>query len=349
MSAPALLTLALLALSALHCSVPSGDPSATPETPTVASADKFRGVTFDAHRDPGVDALRPLADLGIRHILLTPFAFQPTIDAPELRVNYDARYFTEGDAGIRRLAEEGRALGMDVILKPHLWVGRSGWTADIAMNTEADWQAWEAQYRDWALHYARLSEEIDAPLFVFASELAKAVQERPGFWRSLIADVRGVYSGEITYAANWHGDYEHVPFWDAVDYVGVQAYFPLSRTDTAPGVARLAEAWQPHLKALEQTARQTGKPILFTEIGYRSVPYAAREPWRWPERGETVAIDTVMQAQLYEAFFETVWPQPWLAGAAFWKFYPPADRDRMRDFTPQGKPAEAILRRSFGQ
>ncbi len=344
------LALALLGLVMACCQVQPGDggsATATASEIEVAAGERIRGATFDSRADPGPGALHALADLGVTHVMLTPFAFQAALDTPGIRTNYHARWFTEGEAGIRRLAREARPLGLHIVLKPHVWMGRGAWSADIAMHDERDWQAWEAQYTAFALYYARLSEEIGAPLFVIGSELGTSVQARPHYWRGLIAQIRAVYNGKLTYAANWSDDYEKVAFWGDLDYVGVQAYFPLARTDGPQEVAALEQAWQPHLKALHRVSQASGRPVLFTEIGYRSVPYAAREPWRWPERGETTAADLVLQARLYEAFFEVVWPQPWLAGAAIWKLYPPSDRDHALDFTPQGKPAAEVLRKGF--
>jgi hypothetical protein len=90
--------------------------------------------------------------------------------------------------------------------------------------------------------------------------------------------------------------------------------------------------------------------VLLTEIGYRSVPYAAARPWQWPARGEDVQPDPALQARLYRATFEAWGTEPWFAGALLWKWYGHV-RDGPRhalDFSPQGKPAEAELRAWFG-
>ena len=39
-------------------------------------------------------------------------------------------------------------------------------------------------------------------------------------WRQLIADVRKIYHGEITYSVNWDR-YGDVSFWDDLDYIVV--------------------------------------------------------------------------------------------------------------------------------
>jgi hypothetical protein len=331
--------------------LPSEAETEAEATPVVPPADRVRGVTLDARHEPPPTLLPEIAALGATHVTVIPFAFQRRTDDPDLRTNYDARWYTEGDAGIRALARQADTLGLALVLKPQIWIGGDGadqWSAHIGFDTEAGWQAWEAKYRDWALHYARLSAEIDAPIFVLGAELGRSVREREAFWRSLIADVRAAYGGRLTYAANWYDDYEHVPFWDALDAVGIQAYFPLSDADT-PDLATLRSGWQRHLSAIESVHERTGKPVLFTELGYRDVAFAAARPWEWPVRRAPVdAPDPALQARLYGAFFDEVWPEPWMAGAILWKWHPPGDRDRTGDFTPQGKPAEAVIREAFG-
>ena len=63
-------------------------------------------------------------------------------------------------------------------------------------------------------------------ILCIATELSNPVRSRPRFWKSLIAEIRTVYNGKLTYAANWHGDYDVVELWPHRDYIGVNAYFP---------------------------------------------------------------------------------------------------------------------------
>lgn len=316
----------------------------------------LRAVTLDAIEAPGVETLERLRDLGATHVTLVSFGFQPGLDVPEVRFNPGARWFSESDRGVRTIARQADSLGMGLVLKPQLWVRGGQWTADVGFSTEAAWAAWETQYRAFLLHTAQLAEEVGAALLVIGTELATPVQQRPDFWRRLIADVREVYGGRLTYAANWYGDFDRVPFWDALDYVGVQAYFPLTQAND-PSLDTLKAAWTPHRAALAAVARRVRRPVLFTEVGYRSVPYAAAEPWRWPSRDEHGTVDPApgLQARLYRAFFESVWDEPWCGGAIVWKWYPEGashprhgEQQHDLDFTPQGKPAEAVIRGWFG-
>ncbi len=310
---------------------------------------RIRSVTLDARSPPSAAMLPRLKTLGVTHITLIQFGFQSRIDVPELRMRTEADWYSESDRGIRSLARQADSLGMGVILKPHIWISRynaEGQSrADLGFDAEPDWEAWQDQYRTLVLHYARLAEETGADMLVVGTELARAARERPEFWRGLIADVRGIYGGALTYAANWWGEYEDIAFWEDLDYIGVQAYFELCEDD-APAKAVLHKGWEPHKAAMQELSRKTRRPILFTEIGYRNVPSAAREPWRWPNRSEvgTVEPDDALQARLYEVFFESLWSEPWFAGAILWKWR--ADTSRRRnhlDFSPQGKLAESVI------
>ena len=110
------------------------------------------------------------------------------------------------------------------------------------------------------------------------TELRTAVLNRPDAWRSLIADVREVYGGELTYSANWYREFEEVPFWDALDYIGIQVYFPLAdSTGSKMSLDAFKAAWAPHVARIEALQQRVGKPVLFTEVGYPEPP--RMRPW----------------------------------------------------------------------
>lgn len=352
-----LLLLPSVGLSACAPDAPSeAEPAPVPASVAVPDSARLWAVTLDAREPPTASDLDRLAALGATHITLVPFGFQRTATTPRIRLNTDAGWYSESDRGIRTLTRQAARRGMGLVLKPHLWVGSyhaDGQPRDaIGFATEADWQRWEASYTRFLMHYARLAHTVGADVLVVGTELARTARERPAFWRELIRRVRTVYAGQLTYAANWYDEYETVPFWDALDYVGVQAYFPLS--DAAhPSTEALVQGWDPHVRALRTLAAQVERPVLFTELGYRSARTAAAEPWVWPEgdadaRAATASADALqLQARLYRAFFARFAEADWLAGAAFWKWHPAHSANRPHGFTPQNKPAETVLRRAL--
>jgi len=146
----------------------------------------------------------------------------------------------------------------------------------------------------------------------------------------------------------------NITFWDELDYIGIQAYFPLVDKDS-PSVKEVKAGWDKYLPALKALSERHGKQILFTEIGYKSSTDAAKEPWLWVENEEEGAFNLSLetQANCYEAFFETVWKEDWFAGVHFWQYNTGyVGRESMIrnvDFTPQGKPAEKVIAKYFGQ
>jgi len=337
------------ALAALAAAPAAGPP---------APAARHRGVSWVAGDVVTAESFAPLVSNHVDWIVQTPFGWQSAIDSPEVRLVTDGRiYWGERDIGIETTTRLARQAGIRTMLKPHIWLHRAsagGWRGEIAMRSEEDWRRWFDSYRAFILHYARLAEANGIEALCVGTELHATATQRPDDWRRLIDAVRAVYHGRLIYAANWYREFEEIAFWDRLDYIGIQAYFPLAdRPD--PSVASLRAAWRPHLEAIERVQRRYGKPVLFTEIGYRSAADAAIEPWKWPARRArpprdatadgVAAPDSRAQADAYQAFFETFWDKSWFAGAYIWKWYPDhaAAAGADGDFTPQGKTAEKTM------
>ena len=302
-----------------------------------AARPAVRAVTLDARRPLAEADFDSLAALGVTHVAVVPFAFQETGRSASLRFRPDAPWYSESTVGLRRIARELGARGVGVIVKPQVWVGDGTWSADV--DAAPGWARWEAGYRAFALYWAGVAAEVGADVFVVGTELAGSAEARGPFWRRLVADVRAVYPGRVTYAANWDR-YDRVGFWDALDLVGVQAYFPVD------GAAGPAAAWGRHRDALAAFAERAGRPVLFTEAGYRPSADAAREPWLWDS---DAAPDPALQARLYAALFEATWAEPWFAGVVVWKWSPPGPGGHPGGdgFDVRGQPAAEVVRTWF--
>jgi hypothetical protein len=227
-----------------------------------------------------------------------------------------------------------------VLWKPHIWVSHESWPGEIEMASEEDWARWWRGYRRYVLHHAFLARWAEADLFAVGVELSRTLG-RAEEWRRLIADVRRLYPGPLTYAGNWDGDLERAPFWDRLDLLGVDAYFPLAASpeatpaELAAGAARVRER-------LAAAAAKHGKPLLLTEVGFA----ARRGAWIEPhvEDGELSLED---QARAYEALFTGLGRPSWLAGTYVWKVYSGPRRrggEPGVDFQLLGRPAEAVVR-----
>ena len=101
------------------------------------------------------------------------------------------------------------------MIKPHLWI-HSKFTGDVKFDSEEEWKRWEDSYTKYILFYAELSEKHKVEMFCLGTELKNFIKQRPNYWLGLINQVKDVYKGKITYAANWD-NYAVVPFWNKLD------------------------------------------------------------------------------------------------------------------------------------
>jgi hypothetical protein len=332
-------------------------PDATVSSRPTGFTEKQRGVSWVAGREPITeDHFTHLLRNHVNWIVQTPFAWQRHERSPNLELVTDGVLWGETDAGLETTTRLAQRLGIKTLLKPHVWLtdasdGKS-WM-DIEMESEENWQRWFENYAAFILHYARLAERVGIEGLCVGAELQVTSKLRGRDWRQLIGEVRKVYHGKLTYAANWYKEFEDITFWNELDFIGIQAYFPLA-DHANPNLEALKLGWQAHYQGIEKIQKQYRKPILFTEIGYRSAPDCAIKPWEWPEFDRQAAEPSGLTAQAacYEAFFQTFWRKDWFAGAYVWKWYPSKTKTvnrRDKDFTPQGKPAEAVMARWYGR
>lgn len=335
----------------------------------INAGERHNGVSWVGSRQvtDGEELYQSLVDHGVNWIVQTPFGWQPTYNDPNLHLRTTGGWWGETDQGIRVTTAMAREKGVKTLLKPHIWLRRSEdgkWRSDIAFDSEVKWKQWFDNYRNFIMHYARLAEELEIEGLCIGTELRLTVG-RPE-WRDIIKEIRSVYSGELTYAGNWYKEYEEVPFWGDLDYIGIQAYFPLATKEGATQ-AELEEGWRPHLEAIETIAARERMPVVFTEVGYRNTANNAIEPWLWPKRPNYIkqpdgsykrentvhpGLDPQAQAVSYQAMFSVFWDKPWFKGLYVWKWFPAWMDGDPREvthetFSPQHQPALEIIKAQY--
>jgi len=265
-----------------------------------------------------------LLNTGGNWISQTPFAWQPDIYGPELHLNNDRAWWGEADKGIIHTTQLAKSKNIKTMLKPHIWlrVSDGKWRSDLEMKTDADWNTWFDNYETMIMHYATLAERLDIEALCIGTELYQTTKQHPEKWVDLISNIREVYSGELTYAANWYKEFEEIEFWDQLDYIGIQAYFPLSNKDK-PSKNEILNNWKKHKQSMYQVAEKFNKKIVFTEIGYKNTADSAREPWSWPQNldKESVTQSNETQVALYQAMFESLYHEEWVDGFFIWKWF----------------------------
>lgn len=273
--------------------------------------------------------LDSLRSHGVDSIALVPYG-RSDARGPAIRFEEDdetGRIYTA-------LGHLARARGIRILLKPQLLVfGPGMFPGSIDIPDPDTRREWFANYQKFILHWARIASTMHADLFCVGTELAR-LSRHEDQWRELIRQVRMVYPGPLVYAATQGEEFEQLKFWDALDFIGLNNYYPLPDSLDTSEVVRKVEAVQ---------ARYL-RPVIFTELGFASVEGAHRQPWAEPR----APVSLEHQERCYRAVFEAFYHKPWFQGMYWWKISAdgrggPEDRS----LTPWRKPAMQLVRRWY--
>ncbi|MFK7946758.1 MAG: hypothetical protein AB8G11_04145 [Saprospiraceae bacterium] len=312
-----------------------------------ATINKMGGLTLVAPPKPFVK--NPMVDMQTVNadwVAVIPYGFTRTGE-PKVSFNIGWQWWGEREAGVLESIRLAKAAGVNVMLKPQIYVP-GDWTGTLDFNSAKEWETWEKGNTEYTLYMANLAEAQQVELFCFGTEFKNAIKQRPEYWVNLIRQVREIYKGKLTYASNWD-NYHNIPFWSELDYVGINAYFPLCDTKT-PKKEELLNYWKPVVKAMEDFQCTVDKPIIFTEFGYLSVDACASKTWELENKIRSIAINETAQAVALDALFTTFWEKDWWEGGFLWKWFPDMQGHEGypdKDYTPQGKEAEEVVKRWY--
>ncbi len=312
---------------------------------------KINGVSFVSPPKPfTADPIKPILAVNGNWVAISPFAYCKA-GQPNIIYNSSRQWWGERTEGIIETIKFARKNGLFIMLKPQVWNNQEGWMGTFDLPDEASWKKWEQQYENYVLPLARVADSMQVNIFCIGTEFRIAARQRPDFWCGLIDKVRQVYSGKLTYASNWD-NFHLIGFWDELDFIGIDAYFPLSSENT-PAVDQLKSAWKEPYRLIDQIRKKFDRPVIFTEYGYRSINKTAGKQWEleddWHYRGKG---NHTAQFNAFKALYQVFWDQPWFAGGFIWKWYPDhhsAGGLNNTDYTPQNKPVEELIREVYQQ
>lgn len=320
-----------------------------------AVADWQKGATMvprsttDLGSESFLQSLTDLKQTGANSVAFVYTVYQDNASASELRAGWN----TPTDASLRSAIRQAHDLGLSVNLKLHAESHDGTWRAYIRPSNR---DAWYGSYNHHLMHVAGIAQEEHAELITIGTEMVAtaAWTEHPdnnARWLQMIANVRGVYSGKLTYGANsnsnenspFTNEKKYINFWSALDYASISAYYRLESDASVDGMKGAWHWWNNNdLRAFQQS---TGKPLLFAEIGYRSIDGAHYAPWDWG-RGGSVNQDE--QANAYEALMGYWNDYSYMAGVYWWDWSTDPNAGGNNDhYTPQNKKAETVMTRWF--
>ena len=282
---------------------------------------RVRGMTVSCHgaglswgSDAMVGTIAELGRLGVNWIAIHPYAGirrDGTVTWDGARSMYrDATWLT------RPIAEAHRH-GLKIMIKPHLayWGSGFSWRGEIAFDTADEWARFFESYERWIVAVAEITAEADA--FAVGTELDLTVGHEAA-WREIVTAVREKTDAPLTYSASWN-TFEEVGFWDALDAIGIQGYFPLVDHETLPTRPELDAAWRELIDRLEAYGQRHRRDVILGELGYNRSAQAALTPWAYGQGGEH-AEET--QRRCLEAALAAIDRSEVVSGAFLWKWFP---------------------------
>ncbi len=306
----------------------------------------IKGITLVAPPDEfSTDPMHPLKAINSEWVAVVPYAFSPQ-HSTKIYYGEGKQWWGETKEGIIESIELAHQSGMKVLLKPHLWL-RGTWTGDMTFETSEEWSQWEREYRHYILEMANLADSMNVEMFCIGNEFKTFVVTRAQFWKELIDAVRSSYDGSLTYGSNWD-EFEMVPFWEYLDFIGINAYFPLVDAKR-PEFSDLLKAWEPVKERISRVQEKVDKPVVFTEYGYLSTEFNTHNTWDREKMLHELEPSEEAQSVAIDALFFTFYQEDWWYGGFLWKWYPfeYRIRNREKDYTPQGKVAESTLNNWF--
>jgi hypothetical protein len=259
---------------------------------------------------------------------------------------------TPSDQDLASAVQQIHNRGMKVMLKIHVDTYSGDWRAHINPN---DRNGWFGAYEYFLNQYANFAQQNSVEEFCVGAELINMATytsngDNTQRWQGLITGVRQRYNGQLTYSANWGSDgfadeKAHIGFWGSLDSIGISAYFPLSPGQTS--VDAMTAAWsQIDASQLHPLSQQYNKPLLFTEVGYRSVNNSNNDPFDFGRGGW---YDGTIQANAYQALGNYWSDKSYMQGVQIWQWQsdPNAGGSGNTDYTIQNKPAEVVVTQIF--
>lgn len=295
------------------------------------------------------DSLGSIAATGANWVAIDPTQYMDTVTSNTMAPENGGNGRTASDDAVIKAIDDAHARGLKVMLKPHIDIsdGSSRW--DIR---PANVPLWFTNYKSMIVNYASLAETHHVELFSVGTELVTlSGSDNYNRWADLIAGVRVAYHGPVTYSGSTT-ECGYMSFGALLDYLGLDVYFSLS-DEAEPTLEQLMTGWTNYhgyygdanwLAGIEQWQASQNKPVIFTELGYRSIKYVAREPWDW----SAGIYDGANQARAYEAAFRVLGTKPWLAGVFWWDWMPGGTGGiGNTDYSIINKPAEDVVKTWF--
>ncbi len=271
------------------------------------------------------------------------------------------------------MVSQARALGLNVAIFPTPNFPASAPTYWQGAPRDAQWwQTWFTLYRAFAINYADLATQTGAQTLILGGDWVgpalpsgKLPDGNPSNtpadtetqWKSIIADVRTHFKGQILWALPYTKSSIEAPLNFLKDTDGIYLLWSasLSTNPSATKADYAAEAGRLLDNEVAPLASVLGKPLVLA-VAYPSAAGAASGciadgkggclDWTALNRPKedigSVSLSLQTQADVYEAILTAINSRPWITGFISRGYYPPAALQD-KSASVHSKPAADIL------
>lgn len=302
--------------------------------------------------EEGIYSQNKLMDIGINWVCLALPVTQKSYNSTE--IYFDFR-FNIPDLELVDTIKRFHERNIKVCLKPMVNCADGVWRALIDFpdqtmgNVDTYWKKWFEFYQAYLEHYAQIAEVTGCEMFCLGCEML-GTERKEEYWRETIGKVRQIYHGPLVYNTN-HGKEELAKWYDAIDYVGTSAYYPVEK---APGASmeEMSAEWEKVAANLEKLSKKLGKKIIFMEIGCRSALGCAQMPWDFTHREFPFSEEE--QANFYESSLSVMSKKDWFMGYFWWDWSTIIYKDKesaMKDmgFNIHLKKTEEVVKKWYSE
>ncbi len=275
------------------------------------------------------------------------------------------RVATQSDLALAQAVAAAHALSLRVALAPHLLTSPSGtFAGNATWTSRASWRGFFENYARFLDHYALLAELVGADLLCMGAELGAASSFQPEArrvnvdhallamkresWEEWIVGVRALFGGSVTYSvrSSTGANVGRFALWDRLDFVS-SAFFE-SVPDHWRSRRALALGMESRIDELVLAAGTPGTPLLLFPVGFPSSVGGGLRPSVPGEKP-----DPERQRELFAGLADAVSAareRGVLGGVFVWSWSTDPDGGGLADpgYSPQHKPAEALLPELFG-
>lgn len=320
---------------------------------------EMKGFTYgydakrgDLRSEGSIKSQELLYETGVNWICLPVVCQQETAHSTKIEFDFER---TVSDRDIMATVERAHKNNIKICLKPMVNCKDGVWRAYINFadsdfqGKDPYWDKWFKSYGDYMKYYAQLAEETGCEMLCIGCEMC-GTERKEAHWRKLIAEIRQIYSGKLIYNTN-HGHEDDVKWFDAVDYVGTSAYFPVADKGGAASES-MQERWTAIRDEMYKVHQKWNKPVVFIEIGCRSAYGCAAMPWDFMHKD--LPHDEEEQAAFYDSCLSAFANQPWFGGVFWWDwstfiYDTKEDAEKDNGFNIHLKKAEEVLKQWYAK